>query len=94
MFADLTIPGGIDATNAIFKIGIKTESKAAIGSIWADIGDMTMANFVRVDVVKDLRYLDDGQYRYVTFSLSSKRSTTGTPNMKDARKIRIRVTKL
>ena len=90
IFADKSIPA-TDMTNAIFRIAVKCSDYTKFNGIWCDIGDSTMSNFFRVNVVQDPRSLRDGDWNYITFSSADLRSTTGSPSWTSITKIRLRV---
>ena len=90
VFADKSIPA-TDMTNAIFRIAVKCSDYTKFNGIWCDIGDSSMSNFFRVNVVQDPRSLRDGGWNYITFSSADLRSTTGSPNWTNITKLRLRV---
>lgn len=77
IFADKSIPA-TDMTNAIFRVAVKCSDYTRFNGIWCDIGDSSMSNFFRVNVVQDPRSLRDGDWNYITFSSADLRSTTGS----------------
>ena len=90
IFADKSIPA-TDMTNAIFRIAVKCSDYTKFNGIWCDIGDTSMSNFFRVNVVQDPRSLRDGGWNYITFSSADLRSTTGSPSWSNITKLRLRV---
>ena len=90
IFADKSIPA-TDMTNAIFRVAVKCSDYTRFNGIWCDIGDSSMSNFFRVNVVQDPRSLRDGDWNYITFSSADLRSTTGSPSWTNITKLRLRV---
>ena len=90
VFADKSIPA-TNMTNAIFRVAVKCSDYTKFNGIWCDIGDSSMSNFFRVNVVQDPRSLRDGDWNYITFSSADLRSTTGSPSWTNITKLRLRV---
>ena len=90
VFADKPITP-TDMTNAVFRVAVKCSDYTKFSGIWCDLGDSSMTNLFRLNVVQDPRSLRDGDWNYITFSSADLRSTTGTPNWANVSKIRLRV---
>ncbi len=90
VFADKSITP-TNMKNAVFRVAVKCSDYTKFNGIWCDLGDSSMANLFRLNVVQDPRSLRDGDWNYITFSSADLRSTTGTPNWTNISKIRLRV---
>lgn len=91
VFADktLSLP---DIRTIVFRVAVKSSDSSLISGIWADLGDSTLDNYYRLDVVKDLRQLRDGEWTFITFTTADIRSQGGTPPAWGAiQKMRLRV---